>query len=471
MANNKIQVKRTTVSGRQPNTTGSYATNSQYIAAGEFALNMADGILYTSNGSAVIPIGANNVNINVTGNATIKAIIANGSIGTAGHVLHSNGSAIYWAADDNAGGTVTSVATGNGLTGGPITATGTVSVLANTGIVANATGLYVNATYIGTLSANNASFLGGTAASGYQTTAGLSANVATLTSNNSTFAFGKTEGALNVNSALTSNNSSFLGGTAAASYQLNSTLNANIASYLPTYTGTVNGSIFSVGTSFIANSTGVYHTGIINATTISTGSVNVINASGLTTTANVSIGSAGDLVVTAGAGIFANGGLGTAGQVLASNGSSIYWSTVSGGASLTANNTSTATFFIPMANTTSGSWSNGVVANTKLYFVPSTGTLSATVFNSLSDIEYKTNIETIQNSLDIVNELRGVTFNWKENNRPSVGVIAQEVEKVIPELVTEHNNKKSVNYDGLIGILIEAIKELKQEIQDLKSQK
>ena len=229
--------------------------------------------------------------------------------------------------------------------------------------------------------------------------------------------------------------------------QLNSTLNANIASYLPTYTGTVNGAI------------------------ISTGSVNVINASGLTTTANVNIGAAGELIITAGAGIYANGGLGTAGQVLASNGTSIYWSTVSGGASLTANTTDTQTFYFPMANTTSGSWSNGVVANTKLYFVPSTGTLSATIFNSLSDAEYKTNVKTIENSLDVVDELRGVYFNWKTDNRPSVGVIAQEVEKVLPELVTEHKGKKSVNYDGLIGVLIESIKELKQEIDILKNEK
>ena len=72
MANNIVQVKRTTVSGRQPNTTGSYATNSQYIAAGEFALNMADGILYSSDGSAVIEVGANNTNQNITGNLAIS---------------------------------------------------------------------------------------------------------------------------------------------------------------------------------------------------------------------------------------------------------------------------------------------------------------------------------------------------------------------------------------------------------------
>ena len=93
-------------------------------------------------------------------------IVANNSFGTAGQRLTTNGSAVYWS---NA---VSSVATGNGMTGGPITTTGTVSVLANTGIVANATGVFVNSAYIATISANNASYLGGVIASSYLTASG-----------------------------------------------------------------------------------------------------------------------------------------------------------------------------------------------------------------------------------------------------------------------------------------------------------
>ena len=96
MANNVFQVKRTTVSGRTPNTTGSYVTNTQYIAAGEFALNMADGILYSSNGSSVITVGSNLVNQRITGNLTVKAIIANSSLGLAGQVLFTNSTGVYW---------------------------------------------------------------------------------------------------------------------------------------------------------------------------------------------------------------------------------------------------------------------------------------------------------------------------------------------------------------------------------------
>ena len=52
---------------------------------------------------------------------------------------------------------------------------------------------------------------------------------------------------------------------------------------------------------------------------------------------------------------------------------------------------------------------------------------------------------------EILSELNGVKFEWKENGLPSAGVIAQDVEKVLPELVHEVNEVKRVNYDGLIG--------------------
>lgn len=85
MANNILQIKRTSTSGRTPNTTGSYATNSQYIAAGELALNMADGILYSSNGSAPIVIGSNVSSLNVTGSASM-----NGATHSANVVINNN---------------------------------------------------------------------------------------------------------------------------------------------------------------------------------------------------------------------------------------------------------------------------------------------------------------------------------------------------------------------------------------------
>ena len=291
MANNVFQVKRTTVSGRTPNTTGSYATNTQYIAAGEFALNMTDGILYSSNGSTVITVGANLVNQNITGNLTVKAIIANSSLGTAGQVLTTNSTGVYWSSVGGSG-TVTSVATGNGMTGGPITTTGTVSVLANTGIVANATGVHVNATYIGTISSNNASFLGGTAAASYQLNSTLSANVATLTANNTTYvnsktegnlnvnnattAYGKAESALNVNSALTANNSTNLGGVAAASYVQNTdsrTLSGNLVISGTSFTPSTNTILLGNSTQrwVLSANTGSFSGAVSGITTLAAG--------------------------------------------------------------------------------------------------------------------------------------------------------------------------------------------------------
>ena len=68
----------------------------------------------------------------------------------------------------------------------------------------------------------------------------------------------------------------------------------------------------------------------------------------------------------------------------------------------------------------------------------------------------KTSIRLMTAS-EILSELNGVKFEWKENGLPS-GVIAQDVEKVLPELVHEVNEVKRVNYDGLIGVLIESVK-------------
>ncbi len=95
------------------------------------------------------------------------------------------------------------------------------------------------------------------------------------------------------------------------------------------------------------------------------------------------------------------------------------------------------------------------------------GTITAQDFNSTSDENLKSNIETFKNGLETIKSVRGVTFDWKSNQKPSVGVIAQELERVLPELVTE-GDPKTVNYNGLIGILIEAVKELSAEVEDLK---
>ena len=96
---------------------------------------------------------------------------------------------------------------------------------------------------------------------------------------------------------------------------------------------------------------------------------------------------------------------------------------------------------------------------------------------TVSDERLKENVVRIENALDIVDSLNGYTFTYKHNGKESAGVIAQEVEKVFPSAVKESHlafqgkddvEYKTVSYDQLHGLLIEAIKELKQEIQELK---
>ena len=96
-----------------------------------------------------------------------------------------------------------------------------------------------------------------------------------------------------------------------------------------------------------------------------------------------------------------------------------------------------------------------------------TGNVSATNFNSTSDVTLKQDVSVIDNALEMISQLEGVSWKWKESLEPSLGVTAQNVEEVAPELVS-NGDHKSVNYNGLIGILIEAVKELKSEVDELK---
>ena len=95
-----------------------------------------------------------------------------------------------------------------------------------------------------------------------------------------------------------------------------------------------------------------------------------------------------------------------------------------------------------------------------------------------SDKRLKDNIETIKSPLEKLDKINGVEFDWipkegiHENEGHDIGVIAQEVEKVIPEIVqTRDNGYKAVKYEKIVPLLIESIKELKAEIEELKKSK
>tara|TARA_A100001011_G_scaffold91916_3_gene96561 strand:+ start:1956 stop:3227 length:1272 start_codon:yes stop_codon:yes gene_type:complete len=98
-----------------------------------------------------------------------------------------------------------------------------------------------------------------------------------------------------------------------------------------------------------------------------------------------------------------------------------------------------------------------------------TGTVTATDINSASDIKLKKNIKTIENPISKIMGIEGVSFNWKSDNRPSLGVTADHLQNILPELVKE-DDIKSVNYNGLVGLLIECVKNQQQQIDELKDQ-
>ena len=111
--------------------------------------------------------------------------------------------------------------------------------------------------------------------------------------------------------------------------------------------------------------------------------------------------------------------------------------------------------------------------NTGYYVDPAStsnfNTVQAVSFLYSSDESLKKNISVIPNALDRVLKLEGVSFQWKDNNRNDLGLIAQDVEKVFPELVQtdETTGLKSVEYGNLVAPLIEAVKEQQKEIKSL----
>tara|TARA_R110002012_G_scaffold126537_1_gene278472 strand:+ start:1052 stop:2350 length:1299 start_codon:yes stop_codon:yes gene_type:complete len=98
-----------------------------------------------------------------------------------------------------------------------------------------------------------------------------------------------------------------------------------------------------------------------------------------------------------------------------------------------------------------------------------TNTVTADTFNATSDATLKTNIAPIENPLAILEKITGVSFDWKTHQGSAEGVLAQDVEQVLPNAVnTDEQGKKSVSYNNLVGVLIEAVKGQQKQINKLK---
>ena len=125
------------------------------------------------------------------------------------------------------------------------------------------------------------------------------------------------------------------------------------------------------------------------------------------------------------------------------------------------------------ANTTTLQWWNfgGAVA-TFMATLDGSGNFTANAsITANSDVRLKSNIETIENGLSKVLGMRGVSYD--KDGKRNVGVIAQEVREIIPEVVLEADDEAktlSVAYGNIVGVLIEAIKELNAKVEDLQNQ-
>lgn len=150
-----------------------------------------------------------------------------------------------------------------------------------------------------------------------------------------------------------------------------------------------------------------------------------------------------------------NQGTASSGQYLQWNGSDYAWASVSSGNPFNQNlNTSdSATFYNLNINNN----------------ISCSATVTANIFNATSDATLKTNIAPIENPLAILEKITGVSFDWKDSKGSAEGVLAQDVEQVLPNAVlTNEDGKKSVSYNNLVGVLIEAVKGQQKQINELK---
>lgn len=131
-----------------------------------------------------------------------------------------------------------------------------------------------------------------------------------------------------------------------------------------------------------------------------------------------------------------------------------------------------------------GSWSGGDESSSMIFSTMQNTTLnrrleirangniedgSGGTFHTVSDSTLKTNIRTIENALDLIGKMRGVTFNWKESGKYETGLIAQEVQEVIPSAVSKRDDGLlGIEERELIGVLVQSINELNEKIKRLE---
>ena len=161
----------------------------------------------------------------------------------------------------------------------------------------------------------------------------------------------------------------------------------------------------------------------------------------------------------------------SSGYALVSNGSgTLSWAAA---AATIADDTSTTTLYPVMGTTTSGSLTAVKTSSTKFSFNASSGLLTVTSLTESSSRALKMNINPIDNALDAILQLKGVTYDRKDGtSQNEAGLIAEQVNKILPNVVSKDAKGKptGIHYTKLTAYLIEAVKSLQSEINDLSKQ-
>ncbi len=379
----------------------------------------------------------------------------------------SNGFGVYSSGTERARFTTSGLTVGGTVTGSSIIRSGGTSSQ-----FLKADGSVDSNTYITSASVGNGTLTLGVSGTGLSGSASFTANQ----SGNTTFTVTSNATSANTVSTIVARDGSgnFSAGTITATLSGNATSAGSVTNSVTFNNGgsgdasgtTFNGSAArtishnTLGASPLAGSTSLTTTGTVTTGTWSA-SFGAVSGANLTSLNASNLGSG--TVPTA------RLGSGTANNTTYLRGDQTWAALPATGVTISDDTTTNATRYPVFEDATSGNATSMQVSSTKLQFNPSTGTLSATIFTSLSDLTQKKNIQKISNSTTLIKQISGVRFNWKDNDELSAGVIAQEVEEIMPEIVhTDSEGIKSVNYNGIIGLLVEAIKEQQVRIEELE---
>lgn len=137
---------------------------------------------------------------------------------------------------------------------------------------------------------------------------------------------------------------------------------------------------------------------------------------------------------------------------------------------ITDDTTTNATRYVNYTAGTTGTLATLYTSSTKLTFNPSTGDFTAGgTITANSDVRIKRNIKPIEDALNKVLMMNGVEYDRIDTKQHQIGLIAQDVERVLPHAVLTVHDMKSVAYGNLVAVLIEAIKTLNSKIEELRS--